>query len=49
MSLKEFLFQVVKLQFKRHPYFALFMGVSRQTLYALIRDERSEFGEVAQI
>jgi len=24
-------------------------GISRQTLYALLRDERSEFGEVAQI
>ena len=24
-------------------------GVSRQTLYALLRDERGEFGEVAQI
>ena len=24
-------------------------GLSRQTLYALIRDQRSEFGEVAQI
>ena len=24
-------------------------GVSRQTLYAILRDERSEFGEVAQI
>ncbi len=24
-------------------------GISRQTLYALLRNERSEFGEVAQI
>ena len=24
-------------------------GISRQTLYALLRDDRSEFGEVAQI
>ena len=24
-------------------------GLSRQTLYAILRDERSEFGEVAQI
>jgi hypothetical protein len=24
-------------------------GVSRQTLYAILRDDRSEFGEVAQI
>ena len=24
-------------------------GISRQTLYALLRDDRSEFGEIAQI
>jgi len=28
---------------------AYMAGISRQTLYALLRNERSEFGEVAQI
>ena len=28
---------------------ALMAGISRQTLYAVLRNERTEFGEVAQI